>query len=366
MYDPENPFQDIRAALSAGEVSLRGPMRGHSNEVEQIRAIARAHVSDEWEHTRAAIEFMSEFSGTSTHSSVDEDLPQYFYDSFERLSGHFVVAFARLNTNTEYGCTSRVFEKEMPRLFDEFSAINGILDLSRNEYTRTRHPALGLSPETATSLVRRALAFGFTKSHIKKFAESLDPDAALKNATLGVLAVESIDTDLKPSDIRKLAVHRKNPVKAARIFERTLSTLREEYKDFREVTDSDIEHFVRNHDPETARQEVADFVTRIAVYAEKYAGNPIIDKHVLRAVCRRSKDPQGIIDKILDRHDVLCKTYPNISNRLGVYLARNYSDPVQTLRNTLISLGKDPEDENALQGTKNNDIWDALQSKNSA
>lgn len=358
MPNPETPFQDIRSALSNGEVGLRGPMKRYQNEIDFIQNFAHGHIAAEWEQARAEINLLSSISGAPVEEAAPDELPSHFYESFERLAGHFVVAFARLNSGTDYQCEVDDVERGMPRLFEEFTAINGILGLTKNEFTRTRHPALGLSPEEAQSLSDRAQAVGFTKSHIKKFAASLNPNDALKNAMLSVLAIEFAGINLKPGDIRDIAANHRNPLKAAQLFSQTITELLEEYEFDPVVTRSDIEHFVRNYTVDAAPQEVADYVERVSQYTNKYAEDPVIDINTIRAACRRLKDPTRLFGQILARHSDLCETYPTLSPRLAAYLARNYSDPKLALSNALTSLDAD-----VLASVKTNDIWDFLQGK---
>lgn len=363
MPNPETPFQDIRSALTNGEVGLRGPMKGLRDEIDFIQNFAHDHITAEWEQAKAAINLMSGISGVPVEKAVADELPPYFYESFGRLAGHFVVAFARMNGGTDVRCEVDDVERDMPRLFEEFTAINGILGLTKNEFTRTRHPALGLSPDEAQSLSDRAQAVGFTKSHIKIFAASLKPNETLKNAMRGVLALEFAGIDLKPADMRDIAATRKYPLEVARLFSQTVLELQLAYEDSPYVTRTDIEHFVRNHTVEAAPKEVADYVERVARFAETYAGDPVIEMQTIRAVCRRSKDPTGLIKRIHDRHGDLCEAYPTLSPRLTAYLARNYSDPKQALNDALTSLGADVKSSDVLASVKTNDIWDFLQGK---
>lgn len=363
MPNPETPFQDIRSALSNGEVGLRGPMKRYQDEIDFIQNFAHDHITAEWEQTNAAVNAMVEFAGVSTQDSEPDDLPPHFYESFERLAGHFVVAFARMNGGVDVRCEVADVKRDLPRLFEEFTAINGILGLTKNEFTRTRHPALGLSPEEAQSLSDRAQAVGFTKSHIKKFAASLNPNDALKNAMLSVLAIKFAGINLKPGDIRDIAASHRNPLKAAQLFSQTITELLEEYEFDSVVTRSDIEHFVRNYTVDAAPQEVADYVERVSQYTNKYAGDPVIDINTIRAVCRRLKDPTRLFDQILARHSDLCETYPTLSPHLTAYLARNYRDPKLALSNALTSLGADVDSADVLASVKTNDIWDILQGK---
>lgn len=360
MHRENGQIEYIRQALLENEIGLRGPTSGYADEMTIVEAAATEHVNNEWETAQKLFRGLGQILGHEELSKSSEELPEYFTDSFYKLTGHFVVAVGRYNEHSE--CLRSVTgeaKDAIPLLFDDFRTVSALLKFTESDYKKAnRHPSLVLNPTDTQKLIDESSAAGFTPSYIKVFASKAHPFNKLNEAKESTEKLRS-DPDLvtKESLLKKMAATRRDPRLAVRQLEQTISILNDAFGDHPSVSAADLEHFAQNYSPEKAESEVALFIERVDHYSTLYDGHPVIDRTMVRAVCRRSKDPQSLIDRIIFRYEEIGTNFPNLAEtRLAVYIARNFSNPGEVINDALKKIKVDPK----LGANKNRTEYHAL------
>lgn len=370
MHESHNAIDYIRKALLDKEIGLRGPAGDHHEAALIAEGVAQEHVATEWEQTQHIFRIMGRATGREELSTTSEELPTYFTDAFYRLTGHFIVAVGRYHENPwrdEHPTVKP--ETVIPQLFDDFRVISGLLKYTRTDYEGlNRHPALALNPSETQQLIDEAKSIGFSTSYIKRFTNRMHPFESFETAKDNVIAMrEDPRYQAKDSLILKLSATRTNPRAAVEQLEKTVQDLTEIFADNPDVTASDIEHFAHNHSAKNAQSEVEAFVKRVKHFDELYMDDEVIDRNVIRAVCRRSKKPQVLIDRILDRYAEINVKYPAIAGtKLAVYLARNFANPEQVLMTAINEVASDPKLGAKRDRTPYHALWTSVLGKGSS
>jgi len=329
---PISQLDPVREII-AHEVGLRGSRGEHATMVDQIAADAESFARETARDTVLAITAIGRLFTGVVPANPETELPGYYAQSFAKTAAHFALALCRYNDqNTE--CENpddvgNIMGPLIPTMFDEFSTVSGLLKLTRGDFGTKRHPVVALSPSSARELIESADAYGFTSTHIKIFAGKPEPKEALDDAIINLQEIKtSPETKgIKDSIARKMAATRRNPILAAQQLEKTVDTLTQEFAEVRTVRRSDVEHFVRNHGVKNAKKEVLDYIDRVAKMSELYADSTVVDLHIIMAICRRSKQPEIGIERILDHYRQLKLLHPDESDKLLIYMARQYGDP---------------------------------------
>jgi hypothetical protein len=348
----------LQAALLNGDIGLQGPTNAFTDAITEAESEISRQAEGLWAKTQMAINVIQLAMGHRIDAQPTE-LPSIFTESLQQHARQIVVAYGRMHGDEP---DSRELSDAMPFIIEEVCAINGILGFTDSDFKRKRHPAMMMPSTEVQRFSLQARKDGYTSSYIKTLATKRNPWEALDEANKKLKAIREADTvnGSIGSEIR-LATSRRDPLTVIETRDRLATRLLTQYKGDCIVKPADVRDAIDAHTIGEVAQALVNFRNNVFRLLVEHAGDPLIDLHTIRALCRRTGDPEKQIIIVRERYAKLIEKEPELSPKIAKYLARHYADPQETLDNARRIISTDPQLRARYEKSQKSTLWDVIQ-----